>query len=260
MKADKLASFRLDNQLWEDFKAIAATNGTTASALLVSYIELVVNTGNVNTPIPTSLQQSIDNTPTISIQDIDKRIDDKIKAAIQNVNTKSIQDINDTVKKQIKEALADGEIGEAIAKCYRDMMGQFNGLLEELQDLKSQLHEQKAAVPPAVVTNNQSPVTSPQSPVPSREIIDLLGIADIVQGEGEETRYWDAKLIDEGIDQRILDNTAYLESGLGINFPPKASPNKRLNIVLRALGYVTTKGKQKLVDGKQKETYYCSKF
>ena len=41
-------------------------------------------------------------------------------------------------------------------------MGQFNGLLEELQDLKSQLQELKS-VPPAAVPSSQSPINDPSS-------------------------------------------------------------------------------------------------
>lgn len=118
--------------------------------------------------IPNQSIQNIDDINTISIQDIDKRIDDKINQSIQNIdsiNTLSIQDIDD----RIAESLADGDIKDAIAKLtegisnsYAAAMGQFNGLLEELQDLKSQLQELKS-VPPAAVPSSQSPINDPSS-------------------------------------------------------------------------------------------------
>ncbi|BAZ87431.1 hypothetical protein [Dolichospermum compactum] len=95
---------------------------------------------------------------------------DTKKAGIQVVNTVNINQIKeliettvqdkltefttvdnvDTIKNLIAESLADGGIGEAIATSYADMMGNFNGLLEELQDLKSQLQELQS-IPPAAV-------------------------------------------------------------------------------------------------------------
>ena len=116
MKTDKLASFRVDSELWKQFQAIARDNGTTASALLVGYIESVVNTGNVNTSTPQSIQPSIDNSPNQSIQDIDKRIDTKIT-----------------------ESLEDGKIGEKIDNSYAAMMGNFNELLTRFEELEKKL-------------------------------------------------------------------------------------------------------------------------
>jgi hypothetical protein len=93
----------------------------------------------------------------LSIQDIDKRIDEKIKSSIQNIdtiNTLSIQDIDN----RIAESLADGGIGEAIATSYAGMMAQFNGLLEEWQELQKQVEELKS-VPPAeeLTIDNEEP-------------------------------------------------------------------------------------------------------
>ena len=154
MSADKLASFRVDSQLWEHFQGYAKENNVTATALLISYIKSVVNTGNVITYNPDVNTFNDTINPTLSIQDIDKRIDDKIKLSIQNIgdiNTLSLQDIDN----RIADSLADGGIGEAIAKNYEAMMGQFNGLLEELQELKKQF-EELTSVP--LVPVPQSPI------------------------------------------------------------------------------------------------------
>jgi hypothetical protein len=157
MSADKLASFRVDSQLWEQFQGYAKSQNNTATALLISYIKSVVNTGNVITSSQNINTSSQSNNPSLSIQDIDKRIDEKIKSSIQNIdtiNTLSIQDIDN----RIAESLADGGIGEAIATSYAGMMAQFNGLLEEWQELQKQVEELKS-VPPAeeLTIDNEEP-------------------------------------------------------------------------------------------------------
>ena len=146
MNADKLASFRVDSDLWQQFQGHAKENNTNASALLVAYIKSVVNTGNVITLNQIVNTSSESNNPSPSIQDIDNRIDEKIKQSIQNINTLSIQDIDNC----IDDSLVDGKIKEAIAKNYAGIMGQFNGLLEELQELKKQFEELQSNPPAAV--------------------------------------------------------------------------------------------------------------
>ena len=148
-KLDKLASFRINSERWEKFKSVAEAQGKTATDLLNEYIDRVIGVG---------VGVGVDAAPKLSIRDIDKRIDDKI-------NTASIQDIDDTVKKAISGSLEDGEIGEAIAKSYAAMMGNFNELLHQMEELK-------AAIPPVVAPSHQSPVTSHQSPVPSQQSPD----------------------------------------------------------------------------------------
>jgi hypothetical protein len=68
-------------------------------------------------------------------------------------------DIVDSIRTEIKESLANGDIKEAIANSYEATMGQFNGLLEELQDLKSQLQELQSN-PPATVPHPQLPMNN----------------------------------------------------------------------------------------------------
>ncbi|MBE9233769.1 hypothetical protein IQ231_19370 [Cuspidothrix issatschenkoi LEGE 03284] len=83
-------------------------------------------------------------------------VQELIETAVQEKLEKlTIVDNVDTIKNLIAESLADGVIGEAIAKNYEAMMGQFNGLLEELQELQKQLQELKS-IPPA---------PGPQSPI-----------------------------------------------------------------------------------------------
>ena len=149
MSADKLASFRVDSQLWEQFQSYAKENNVTATALLISYIKSVVNTGNIITsnPVVNTSSEIID--PSLSIQDIDNRIDDKIKQSIQ-INTPSIQQIEDLIDARIASACQLGAVRDAIASSCAGVAKQFNGLLEQLQDLKSQLQELQSN-PPATV-------------------------------------------------------------------------------------------------------------
>ena len=152
MSADKLASFRVDSQLWELFQGYAKENNVTATALLVAYIKSVVNTGSVITSNPV-VNTSIEvNNPSLSLQDIDKRMDDKIQQSIHNINTLSLQDIDN----RIAESIAAGDIRDAIASSYAGVMGQMNGLIEELQQLKNQLQELQSN-PPAAAANDQLP-------------------------------------------------------------------------------------------------------
>jgi len=81
------------------------------------------------------------------------QIKELIETAVQEKLEKlTIVDNVDTIKNLIAESLADGDIKDAISTSYEAMMGQFNGLLEELQELKKQL----TSVPPVPV---------PQSPI-----------------------------------------------------------------------------------------------
>jgi len=80
---NKLATFRIDNELWQQFQDIAKQNNTTASALLVGYVQGVVTTECIdNNPQIQSL--NTDNIAQPSIQNLDKLIDNKIKSSIQD--------------------------------------------------------------------------------------------------------------------------------------------------------------------------------
>lgn len=302
MNADKLASFRVDSDLWQQFQGHAKENNTNASALLVAYIKSVVNTGNVITSSQNINTSSESNNPSLSIQDIDKRIDEKIKSSIQNIdtiNTLSIQDIDN----RIAESLADGGIGEAIANSYAGIMGQFNGLLEELQELKKQFEELQSNPPAAVpsppineqlTTDNgellivnyqlpeqetgnreqgigehedvdladsdlksdtQSPMTNEQLttdnrhlPLTNNELIQLLGIEDILSGQ----KYWQNSLIESGIDTKITSNLETLKQ-MGVKFAGAASNTAtgRLNAIVKFLGRETKRvGENRGLEGK----------
>lgn len=66
---------------------------------------------------------------------------DSGKSSIQSV------DIVDSVRNEIKQSIADGDIGEKIDKTYKAAIGQFNGLLEEVQELQKQVRELQSYLP-----------------------------------------------------------------------------------------------------------------
>ncbi|MFM6254042.1 MAG: hypothetical protein ACKPEQ_33685 [Dolichospermum sp.] len=87
------------------------------------------------------------------------QIKELIEVAVQEQLTKfTTVDNVDTIKNLIAESLADGDIKYAISNSYTAMMGQFNGLLEQLQELKKQIDCNSI----------------PQFPVPSPTIIEQL--------------------------------------------------------------------------------------
>jgi hypothetical protein len=172
----------------------------------------------------------------LSIQDIDKRIDEKIKSSIQNIDTLSIQDIDN----RINESIADGDIGGAIANSYKAAMGQFGGLLEELQALQKQLEELKSN-PPAAVP--QSPIPNYQLPITNDELIELLGIGDVARGQ----IYNFESLKEDGIIASIKENQELIEGLIGDKMTLKDDLSD-MNKMLKFMGFEierTTKDNKK---------------
>jgi hypothetical protein len=141
-----LATFRIDEELWGKFKDIAKNKQTNASALIIQYIQGVVSSGGVDNP-PKATPQNIDISPQPNLDDIYKYIDNKL----DNLEDVSIQDIDN----KIAESLEYGDIKDAIATSYAGVMGNFNELLEQLQELKKQF-EELTSVPLAPVPQPQN--------------------------------------------------------------------------------------------------------
>jgi hypothetical protein len=110
--------------------------------LIIQYIQGVVSSGGVDNP-PKATPPNIDISPQPNLDSIYKYIDNKL----DNLEDVSIQDIDN----KIAESLEDGDIKDAISNSYAAVMGQFNGLLEELQALQKQ-----------VQSNPPAPVPQPQ--------------------------------------------------------------------------------------------------
>ncbi|MFM6909966.1 MAG: hypothetical protein ACKPKW_12645, partial [Dolichospermum sp.] len=101
----------------------------------------------------------------------------------QNIdNFPTIQNIEDLIDARIGGSIRDGDIKDVIANSYTAMMGQFNGLLEQLQELQKQVQELKS-IPPAAVP--QSPIneqlTTDNEQLPEQE----TGNRELGTGEHE---------------------------------------------------------------------------
>ncbi|AFW97321.1 hypothetical protein IQ227_24985 [Anabaena aphanizomenioides LEGE 00250] len=197
-----LATFRIDEELWGKFKDIAKNKQTNASALIIQYIQGVVSSGGVDN-VPQSTPQNIDNLPKLSIQDIEKIIDEKINSSIQamdnnqsiqnhlDLNTISIQDIDNRIDEKINQSiqnhldlntisiqdidnriddsLTDGKISEAIAKLTEGISTSYEAMMGQFNGLLEELQDLKSQlqelklVPPAAVPSSQSPINDPSS-------------------------------------------------------------------------------------------------
>jgi hypothetical protein len=127
--------------------------------------------------------------------------------------------------------LADGGIKDAIANSYKAAMGQFNGLLQEMQELKKQLEELKSN-PPAPIP--QSPITNPQLPTTNDELIEVLGIQDIIAGQ----IYNFDSLKEDGIIASIKENQALIENFIGDKLTLKDDLSD-MNKILKFMGCLT---------------------
>ena len=119
---NKLATFRVDSADWQRFQDTAKQNNTTASALLIGFIQSVIESGidKVNQP---SIQD-IDKTTQPSIQDIDTMIDDKIRLSIQNGD----------IKEQSQELYAQVSIN------LNEVLHQMNERFEEVNNRLKKLN------------------------------------------------------------------------------------------------------------------------
>lgn len=120
----KLATFRIDDELWQQFQDIAKQNGTTASALLVGFVQGVVKT------------ECIDDKPKVSIQNIDTAINS------------SIQSLDELIDNKIKLSIQDGDIKDKVADVYAQGTTNLNEVLEQtnqkFQELEQRLKKLNA--------------------------------------------------------------------------------------------------------------------
>ena len=167
----RVISFRLDDDklaFLQQHRVRGESDNQTAMRLLLGVLGVEVKQSSRHA---VDIVDSI-RTPTLSIQDIDNRIDDKIKQSIQ-INTPSIQQIEDLIDARISSACQLGDIRDAIAICYADMMGNFNGLVSEIESLKK-----LQSIPPAAaaaddqlpMTDDQLPMTDDQLPITNNEL------------------------------------------------------------------------------------------
>ena len=181
---------------------------------------------------------------TVDISQIEELVDQAVQKKIAELI--KVDSVDTAVKTQIADSLADGIIGDAIAKSYAAVMGQFNELLHQMEELKAAIPQSPITSPQSPVPSPQSPVTSPQSPKTEEQkldLIELLGVKEIVEG----AIYYKQLLLDQGIDDRIKTNTKTLEN-LGITFNGnQRQPVAKLNFILTRLGYQTKNIGQKTI-------------
>ncbi|MEH2402260.1 hypothetical protein [Nostoc sp.] len=96
--ADKvLATFRIEPEKWELFKALATSNGSTASAAFLQFVDNCLDANEI-------LSASSAHISTSSIEAlIDKRIEDSIEALIDKHIEKSLAVSLTEVRSQLEE-------------------------------------------------------------------------------------------------------------------------------------------------------------
>jgi hypothetical protein len=143
-------------------------------------------------------------------------------------------DIVDSIRTEINESIADGDIKDAIANSYKAAMGQFNGLLQEMQELKKQVEELKSNPPAPPAPIPHSPITNHQSPITNDELIELLGIRDIIGGQ----IYNFDSLKEDGIIASIKENQELIEVLIGDKMSLKNDLSD-MNKILKFMGFST---------------------
>jgi hypothetical protein len=170
------------------------------------------------------------------------QIKELIETAVQEKLTElTTVDNVDTVKNLITESLADGDIKDAISNSYAAVMGQFNGLLEELQALQKQLQELKS-VPPVSqlptaeeLTTDNEELTTDNYQLPEQETENRE------QGTGEY----------EDVDQVDSDLTSDTQSPIINDQLPITSHSERKPNFTRNYQIVSMLECQFWIDGKR---------
>lgn len=189
------------------------------------------------------------------------------KAVRGGLTADDILNIESLIESKIKQQLEHGDIGGAIAKSYSSAMGQLNGILDEVQLLKSEIEFLKPEPQPEPEPKPQ-PEPEPQ-PEPDKQskktrktteptiindddkaaIIKLLGIEKIAF---EGTEYGAEN---KEIFNLIVENKEQIESRLNIRIKNQNThPVKDFNAILRGLGY-EIKDRQPTINGARVTLY-----
>jgi hypothetical protein len=122
-----LATFRLDAQLWEAFKAEATKNGTNASAALIAYCRDYV--GETSRQVSGSrIDKCIDEvSPSISIDNLDKRIDRQVQDAMAEARAELVSQTSHLLSEfQASIQQQQQQIGQQIEQLETTLMGEYN--------------------------------------------------------------------------------------------------------------------------------------
>jgi hypothetical protein len=177
------------------------------------------------------------------------------------LTTDDILNIESLIESKIKYQLDYGDIGDAIAKSYSSAMGQLNGVVEEVQSLKTEVQFLKTEPQPEpepepepqpIKQSNKARKTTEPTIINDEDkaaIIRLLGIDKIVF-EGAE---YGAE--NKEVFALIVENKQEIESRLKIKVKNlNTHPVKDFNAILRALGY-EIKDRQPTVNGARVTLY-----
>lgn len=122
-----LATFRLDAQLWEAFKAEAAKNGTNASALLLAYCRDYVS-GESRQVSSSRIDKCIDEvSPRIDIDNLDERIDRQVQDAMAEARAELVSQTSHLLSEfQASIQQQQQQIGQQIEQLETTLMGEYN--------------------------------------------------------------------------------------------------------------------------------------
>ncbi|WP_422665750.1 hypothetical protein ACOWPH_29120 (plasmid) [Anabaena sp. PCC 7938] len=170
-KQPPLATFRCDEQLWQDFKDLCSKNNTNASAALIAFVKQSVASGNLDINAQAYRQITPTQSILLNLDDIYKYIDNRL----DNIDAQSRRDTDTQISTQNLEELIDsrillsvlnGDIKEANARSYSQATTNLNSTRKEfyskVEELEKQLEELKSNPPVAVAVPliPQSPITS----------------------------------------------------------------------------------------------------
>ncbi len=149
---------------------------------------------------------------------------------------------------RIANAIEDGIIGEAISQSYSAIMGQFNGLLEELQVLKNNIPATapslQSPIPDDLMTENQilkslleyegyDEIDFQELPLNRSQVITYFDIQDILDG----TEYSDPILRERGIKSKMDENISHFAKFIDLTKTHHSYVVERFNRILIWLGY-----------------------
>lgn len=113
-----LATFRLDVQLWEAFKAEAVKNGTNASAVLIAYCKDYVS--GASRQLSSSRIDENTSVIIINIDNLDERIDKSVQDAVADAHASLVSQTNDLLS-QFQERMQQQQ---QIERLEAELMGE----------------------------------------------------------------------------------------------------------------------------------------
>jgi hypothetical protein len=119
-----LATFRLDAQLWEAFKAEVAKNGTNASAALTAYCRDYVS--GASRQASSRIDERIDEaSPGIDIDSLHVHLDKQIQDAVANAQTELASQTKQLLSQfQATIQHQQQQVGQQIERLEAELVGE----------------------------------------------------------------------------------------------------------------------------------------